>query len=81
MATHGQGGGPCSALAPHAGERAIAFSSKFPGATQVSALAAPVPLSGGGNNLNIQHDKFAADTGVVAKIDGAGGRSPAILNS
>lgn len=51
-----------SALAPHAGERAVAFSSKFPGATQASAPAAPVPLSGGGNNLNIQHDKFAADT-------------------
>ena len=47
-----------SALAPHAGETAAGLSAKFPGSTLGSAIAPPVKLSTGGNDLYIQQDKF-----------------------
>jgi pimeloyl-ACP methyl ester carboxylesterase len=54
-----------SAFAPEASETAVGLSSKFPGSTLGPTLAAPVALSGRGNDLYIQqdkfHDQFAAD--------------------
>lgn len=47
-----------AAFAPEAGETAAGLSSKFPGSTLDSTLAAPVALSAGGNDLYIQQDKF-----------------------
>jgi len=47
-----------AAFAAEAGESAAALSGKFPGSTLGSALAAPVPLSGGGNDLYIRQEKF-----------------------
>jgi pimeloyl-ACP methyl ester carboxylesterase len=47
-----------SAFAPEAGETAVGLSGKFPGSTLGPTLAPPVPLSGGGNDLYIQQDKF-----------------------
>lgn len=43
-----------------AGESAQALSGRFPGSTLGPALARPVPLPGGGNDLYIQQDKFPA---------------------
>ncbi len=48
-----------AAFAPEAGETAFALSSKFPGSTLGEALAPPVPLGGGSNDLYIQPAKFA----------------------
>jgi pimeloyl-ACP methyl ester carboxylesterase len=54
-----------AAFAPEAGETASGLSGKFPGSTLGPTLAAPVALSGRGNDLYIQqdkfHDQFAAD--------------------
>jgi pimeloyl-ACP methyl ester carboxylesterase len=54
-----------AAFAPEAGESASALSGKFPGSTLGPALANPVPLAGGGNDLYIRSDafwkQFAAD--------------------
>jgi pimeloyl-ACP methyl ester carboxylesterase len=47
-----------AAFAPEAGETAVGLSGKFPGSTLGPTLAAPVALSGGGNDLYIQQDKF-----------------------
>jgi pimeloyl-ACP methyl ester carboxylesterase len=47
-------------FAPLPGESAQALSGQFPGSTLGPALAPPVPLPGGGNDLNIQQDKFTA---------------------
>jgi pimeloyl-ACP methyl ester carboxylesterase len=47
-----------AAFAPDAGETASALSGKFPGSTLGSALADPVPLTGGGKDLYIRRDKF-----------------------
>jgi pimeloyl-ACP methyl ester carboxylesterase len=47
-----------SAFAPDQGETAFALSSKFPGSTLGPALAPPVALASGGNDLYIQQDKF-----------------------
>jgi pimeloyl-ACP methyl ester carboxylesterase len=47
-----------AAFAPEAGETALGLSGKFPGSTLGPTLAAPVALTGGGNDLYIQQDKF-----------------------
>jgi pimeloyl-ACP methyl ester carboxylesterase len=47
-----------AAFAPDVGETAAQLSAKFPGSTLGPALAPPVALSGGGNDLYIQQDKF-----------------------
>ncbi|MBI1686767.1 alpha/beta fold hydrolase [Caulobacter hibisci] len=68
-----------AAFAPDVGETAGGLSGKFPGSTLKPALAPPVPLSGGGNDLYIQqsrfHDQFAADVPEAqAKLMAAGQR-------
>jgi pimeloyl-ACP methyl ester carboxylesterase len=59
-----------SAFAPDKGETSFGLAGKFPGATLNSALAPPVVLSDGGNDLYIDQakfpDQFAAD---VPKAD------------
>lgn len=54
-----------AAFAAEVGETAAGLSGKFPGSTLGSALAPPVTLTGGGNDLYIRgdkfHDQFAAD--------------------
>ncbi|ABR90788.1 Uncharacterized conserved protein [Janthinobacterium sp. Marseille] len=47
-----------AAFAPEAGESAIGLSSKFPGSTLGTALAAPVALPDGGKDLYIDQEKF-----------------------
>jgi pimeloyl-ACP methyl ester carboxylesterase len=47
-----------SAFAPDAGENSLDLTGKFPGSTLAGALAAPVPLSGGGSDLYIDQAKF-----------------------
>ncbi|MBC8161109.1 MAG: alpha/beta hydrolase [Roseiflexaceae bacterium] len=49
-----------SAFAPEAGESAADLSGKFPGGTLGPALAPPVPLPDGSNDLYIQPEKFRA---------------------
>jgi len=68
-----------AAFAPETGETAAGLSGKFPGSTLGPALAPPVPLAGGGNDLYIQqprfHDQFAADVPEAeAKLMAAGQR-------
>lgn len=46
-----------AAFAPEAGEAAFELSGKFPGSVLGPALAPPVPLAGGGNDLYVQQDK------------------------
>lgn len=64
-----------AAFAADRGETAVALSGKFPGSTLGNALAAPVALSSGGNDLYIRQDKFheqfaadvpAADAALMA---------------
>jgi len=54
-----------AAFAPEAGETASGLSARFPGSSLGSALASPVALQDGGNDLYIRqdrfHDQFAAD--------------------
>lgn len=54
-----------AAFAAEVGETAAGLSGKFPGSSLGSALAPPVALTGGGNDLYIRedkfHDQFAAD--------------------
>ncbi|MGK5004323.1 alpha/beta fold hydrolase [Janthinobacterium sp. LB2P70] len=54
-----------AAFAPDAGETAAGLSGKYPGGTLGTALAKPVPLADGSNDLFIEqakfHDQFAAD--------------------
>ena len=47
-----------SAFAPDAGETAAGLSAKFPGSTLGQAIAPPVKLTTGGNDLYILQDKF-----------------------
>ena len=47
-----------AAFAAEVGETAAGLSGKFPGSSLGSALAPPVALSGGGNDLYIRQDKF-----------------------
>ena len=49
-----------AAFAPDAGETAAALSGKFPGSTLGPTIGAPVPLTGGGNDLYIRQDRFPA---------------------
>jgi len=54
-----------AAFAPDTGETAIGLTGQFPGSTLGPALAQPVKLTNGGNDLYILqarfHDQFAAD--------------------
>jgi pimeloyl-ACP methyl ester carboxylesterase len=68
-----------AAFAAEVGETAAGLSGKFPGSSLGSALAPPVALSGGGNDLYIRQDKFhgqfAADvSGADAKLMAASQR-------
>lgn len=68
-----------AAFAPDAGEAAGELAAKFPGSTLGAALAVPVPLSGGGQDLYIRqsafHEQFAADVSVSeAELMAAGQR-------
>ena len=45
-------------FAPDSGETAASLTGKFPSITLRPNLAPPVPLTGGGNDLYIQQDKF-----------------------
>ncbi len=68
-----------SAFAPEEGETALGLTGKFPGSTLAPALAPPVKLAGGGNDLYILqarfHDQFAADVPVAeARLMAAGQR-------
>jgi pimeloyl-ACP methyl ester carboxylesterase len=68
-----------AAFAAEAGESAASLSGKFPGSSLGSALAPPVALSAGGNDLYIRQDKFhgqfAADvSGADAKLMAASQR-------
>lgn len=47
-----------AAFAPDQGESALALTGKFPGSTLPPALAAPVKLPDGGEDLYVQQDKF-----------------------
>lgn len=49
-----------AAFAPDLGETAVELSNKFPGSTLGTALAPPVPLSNGDQDLYILQDKFRA---------------------
>jgi pimeloyl-ACP methyl ester carboxylesterase len=49
-----------SGLAPDVGESANSLVGRFPGSTLGPALAPPVPLPGGGNDLYILQSKFHA---------------------
>jgi len=49
-----------AAFAPDEGETAGGLSGKFPGSTLGPTIGAPVPLTGGGNDLYIRQDKFPA---------------------
>lgn len=68
-----------AAFAPEAGETALGLTGKFPGSTLAPALAPPVKLTSGGNDLYILqarfHDQFAADVPAAeARLMAAGQR-------
>ncbi|MEU7825221.1 alpha/beta hydrolase [Catellatospora sp. NPDC049133] len=69
-----------AAFAPEAGESAAALSAKFPGSTLGPALAKPVALPGGGNDLFIDQAKFrgqfAADVPAEQAALMAAGQRP-----
>jgi pimeloyl-ACP methyl ester carboxylesterase len=69
-----------AAFAPDVGETAVGLSGKFPGSTLGAALAAPVALTGGGNDLYIQyarfHEQFAADVPASEAATMAAGQRP-----
>lgn len=69
-----------AAFAPEAGETALDLTGKFPGSTLAPALAPPVKLTGGGNDLYILqarfHDQFAADVPESAARLMAAGQRP-----
>jgi pimeloyl-ACP methyl ester carboxylesterase len=70
-----------AAFAPEPGESALALSGKFPGATLGAALAPPVPLASGGNDLYVKQSEFrgpfAADLPVAAAKLAAATQRPA----
>lgn len=49
-----------AAFAPDTGENAVELSGRYPGSTLGPALAPPIELPDGGNDLYIQQDKFHA---------------------
>jgi pimeloyl-ACP methyl ester carboxylesterase len=57
------------AIVPDAGESATTLSERFPGGTLGSALAPPVPLRDGGEDLYLQQEKFR--TQVAADVSEA----------
>lgn len=68
-----------AAFAPDTGETALGLTGKFPGSTLGPALAPPVKLTSGGNDLYILqarfHDQFAADAPAAeARLMAAGQR-------
>jgi len=68
-----------AAFAPETGETAIGLTGKFPGSTLGTALAPPVKLNSGGNDLYIQQPRFpqqfAADVPAAqARLMAAGQR-------
>jgi pimeloyl-ACP methyl ester carboxylesterase len=68
-----------AAFAPDAGETALGLTGKFPGSTLAPAIAPPVKLTSGGNDLYILqarfHDQFAADVPAAdAQLMAAGQR-------
>jgi pimeloyl-ACP methyl ester carboxylesterase len=69
-----------AAFAPEAGENAGDLNSKFPGSLVGPALAAPVPLPGGGHDLYVQqekfHDAFAPDVPANAARLAAAAQRP-----
>lgn len=69
-----------AAFAPEVGESAAALSAKFPGSTLGPALAKPVALPGGGNDLFIDQakfrDQFAADVPAEQAALMAAGQRP-----
>lgn len=69
-----------AAFAPDAGETALGLTGKFPGSTLGPALAPPVKLTSGGNDLYILqarfHDQFAADVPASAARLMAAGQRP-----
>ena len=69
-----------SAFAPDAGETALGLTGQFPGSTLASALAPPVKLISGGNDLYILqarfHDQFAADVPAPQALVMAAGQRP-----
>jgi pimeloyl-ACP methyl ester carboxylesterase len=69
-----------AAFAPEAGETALGLTGKFPGSTLAPALAPPVKLTSGGNDLYILrarfHDQFAADVPAAGALLMAAGQRP-----
>lgn len=68
-----------AAFAPDTGETALGLTGRFPGSTLGPALAPPVKLTSGGNDLYILqarfHDQFAADVPAPeARLMAAGQR-------
>lgn len=68
-----------AAFAPDTGETALGLTGQFPGSTLGPALAPPVRLTAGGNDLYILqarfHDQFAADVPAAeARLMAAGQR-------
>jgi len=68
-----------AAFAPDTGETALGLTGQFPGSTLGPALAPPVKLTSGGNDLYILqarfHDQFAADVPAAeARLMAAGQR-------
>lgn len=68
-----------AAFASDAGETVLGLTGKFPGSTLGPALAPPVKLTSGGNDLYIRpsrfHDQFAADVPAAeAQLMAAGQR-------
>lgn len=68
-----------AAFAPDTGETALGLTGQFPGSTLAPALAPPVRLTAGGNDLYILqarfHDQFAADVPAAeARLMAAGQR-------
>jgi pimeloyl-ACP methyl ester carboxylesterase len=48
------------AFEPEVGETSLGLTGKFPGSTLGPALAAPIDLPGGGQDLYVRDDRFAA---------------------
>ena len=69
-----------AAFAPEQGETAIELSGRYPGSTLGPALAKPVPLADGGEDLYIDqakfHQQFAADVPKAAAALMAFGQRP-----
>jgi pimeloyl-ACP methyl ester carboxylesterase len=60
-----------AAFAPDVGETAFELAGRFPGATLGQALALPVALADGGNDLYIRQDKFRAQFAADVSDDEA----------